>query len=101
MNGQPMAEMPPQAPSAPAPHVRSVGIRFVAILIDLIIVALISAFYGPIRHTDLNHPRECYQQVCADRIHNHRLRRRKLINHRHHLLGLLYCIARNIRSDGG
>jgi len=45
MNEKPVAEMPPQAPSAPAPHVRSVGIRFVAILIDLIIVALISIFF--------------------------------------------------------
>jgi uncharacterized RDD family membrane protein YckC len=45
MNEQPAATMPPQPPQAPALQYRSVGIRFIAILIDLIIVALISAFF--------------------------------------------------------
>lgn len=45
MGEEHVAEVPIQAPQAPAPQYRSVGIRFVAILIDLIIVALISVFF--------------------------------------------------------
>ena len=42
MSEEHVAEMPAQAPQAPAPQYRSVGIRFVAILIDFIIIGIIS-----------------------------------------------------------
>jgi uncharacterized RDD family membrane protein YckC len=42
MNEQPAATMPSQPPQAPALQYRSVGIRFVAILIDFIIISIIS-----------------------------------------------------------
>jgi uncharacterized RDD family membrane protein YckC len=42
MSEEHVAEMPAQTPQAPAPHYRSVGIRFIAILVDFIIIGIIS-----------------------------------------------------------
>ncbi len=42
MGEEQAAEVPIQAPQAPTPQYRSVGIRFVAILIDFIIIGIIS-----------------------------------------------------------
>jgi len=55
MSEEHVAEVPTQAPQAPALHYRSVGIRFVAILIDFIIIGIISAFItAPFRIPSVN-----------------------------------------------